>query len=374
MPLLLFKGGEMIFTSLTLEGFRNLAAQSLTFHPQFNLIIGANGSGKTSLLEALYFVAQVKSFRTNRPNQLIALDNEQFRLFARLTDGRQDAQVGIERQRGGIEIRKDFEPVKRRSELVKLLPILFIGPDSGQLLQESPTFRRNFLDWGLFQNNPKYHALWLRYDRALKQRNSALKNQYSDSVLNALEQELAEAGDYLTAERVLFTQQLSEQLYPFMAQFFTRDQRWQLEYRSGIPERFETLLEALKSSRDRDRKRGYTHVGPHRGDFLLKAEGHDVGQIYSRGQMKLTTIALMLAQIALHKDQQEEKTILLMDDLTAELDYHHRALLVHQLLQLNAQLFITALESEEFPELEEGALVDGAYRYELSGGKAQKVV
>ncbi len=376
----------MIIESLKVENFRHLANQSYHFDSQFNLIVGKNGSGKTSLLEALYFLSHTRSFRTSRVNQIIANGEDFFRLFAELSRPQIEdeelggelsvspfrSQLGIERDRQEIRVRQDYETVTRRSHLAKLLPILFLGPDTGQLLVESPKFRRQFIDWGLFQNQEEYHRLWLRYERALSQRNAALKQHYPDGVLEGLEEEMAQAGERLSNYRHQFLDQLFIPLKPLLESLLGDGRQWSLDYQPGFTAG--EFKQELAESRARDRILTYTRNGPHRGDFSLKSEGKAVGQYLSRGQIKLATIGMMLAQIRLHREASGDSTILLMDDLTAELDQDKRAILLEELIAQKSQLFVTCLEESEFPELANHAVKSTMSYYQLSDGKAQKMV
>lgn len=384
----------MIIQSLKLENFRHLANQSYDFDSQFNLIVGKNASGKTSLLEAIYFLSHTRSFRTSRVNQIIADGEAFFRLFSTLVapggsdeiggidEGaerakasptfRHTSQLGIERDRQEIRVRQDYETVTRRSHLAKLLPILFLGPDTGQLLVESPKFRRQFVDWGLFQNHEEYHRLWLRYERALSQRNAALKQHYPDAVLAGLEEEMAHSGERVNSYRTQFLEHLFTPLEPLLKRLLGEEIAWTLDYHAGFTPG--QLKEELIEARPRDRILTYTRKGPHRGDFTLKSDGKAVGQHLSRGQIKLATIAMMLAQIRLHREASGQSTILLMDDLTAELDQEKRAILLEELIAQKSQLFVTCLEESEFPELANHAVKSTMSYYQLSDGKAQKMV
>ena len=364
----------MIIESLKVERFRHLKPFRYTFDPHFNLIIGKNASGKTSFLEALFFLSHLKSFRTHNSAEIIETDAESFILFAEIADleEEQRSQLGIERTKKGFQIRKDFEPVQRRSELAKLLPILFIGPDTGQSLIDSPRYRRQFIDWGLFQSLPQYHGIWLRYERALKQRNAALKGNMPDGVLRGIEHEMAESGEILSEQRAAFLAELTEKALPLLHALLPELTEWEVRYQYGYSKGH--FSEGMAESRPKDRIIGYTRSGPHRADFSIKVDGHTAHQYLSRGQIKLMTIAMMLAQITLYREKTGHSTILLMDDITAELDQTKRGLLLTHLIAQKTQLFVTCLEPNEFPELTEPSLKSSMQYYELTNGSAQKVV
>lgn len=378
----------MIIESLKVELFRHLKPFTYTFSPNFNLISGANASGKTSLLEAIYFLSTLRSFRTHNPRELIEKESDYFRLFAKVKDdaSQRTSQLGIERGKKDFQIRKDFHTVHKRSELARLLPVLFMGPETGQTLIESPRYRRQFLDWGLFQNYPHFHPLWLRYERALKQRNAALKQKLSPRVLRGIEEEMAVAGAILSVEREVFLNSWMASALPLLRLLLPELKGWEVNYQFGFSLRSEEnptasleqeerisqtklkLKQALENTQARDLAVGYTRVGPHRGDFSIKVEEREAAKFLSRGQTKLLAMGLMLAQIQVFREITGQSTILLLDDLTAELDLNKRALLMTHLLAQNTQIFVTVLERSEFPELANLPLESGLESYEMSDG------
>ncbi len=364
----------MIIQSLQVENFRHLASQNFTFDSRFNLIVGKNASGKTSLLESIYFLSQVGSFRTSRINQAICEGADYFRVIAELYSPKLEmsSRLGIERTRGEVQVRQDGETIKKRSHLAKLLPMLFLGPDTGTNLMQEPKARRQFMDWGLFQNYETYHRVWMRYERALSQRNAGLKGHYPDSVLASLEEEMADAGETLNLARKAFIEEMAPMVNELLSRLISNEIDWSLEYNAGFTEG--SLRAELAETRARDRQMTFTRIGPHRGDFSLKCDGRFVAQHLSRGQIKLATIALMLTQIKLHQSLNQSSTILLMDDLTAELDEDRRIILLDELIAQKSQLFVTCLEEKEFPELTDSALISAMSHYQLNDGVAQKML
>ncbi|WP_026878917.1 DNA replication and repair protein RecF [Ignatzschineria larvae DSM 13226] len=363
----------MIIQTLQVEQFRHLASQTLSFDSHFNLIVGKNASGKSSLLEAIYFLSQLRSFRTSRINQVIREDTDYFRVMAGLISPQGiDSYLGIERTKGGVLVRQDGETIQKRSHLAKLLPMLFLGPDTGTDLMEEPKSRRQFIDWGLFQNYEAYHRVWQRYDRALSQRNAGLKGGYPNAVLESIELEMSEAGEALNQYRRQFIEEIAPLATALLSRLVSSEIEWQFQYQSGFTEGM--LQQELAELRDRDRQMTFTRIGPHRGDFTLKCDGRMAHYHLSRGQVKLATIALMLAQVKMHQEISQSSTILLMDDLTAELDQKRRLILLEELLAHKSQLFVTCLEASEFPELSDLTVQKGMMTYQLNDGLAQKMV
>ncbi|GBU09047.1 recombination protein RecF [Gammaproteobacteria bacterium] len=342
----------MIIKSLKTENFRHLNIDELSFSTQVNIIVGPNGSGKTSILEALYFLSRTRSFRVTDSQKIVSFGQDLLRIFASIESDTQLMQIALEKNKQSIIAKKDGEFLHKKTELARLLPVLYLGPDTQMILLDSPKFRRRFLDWGLFHHHPTFLMHWAQYERALKQRNSALKQSLYDKVINSIDQELVIHGNALSLIRAEFTAQIFSAMEPFLkallADKLDQELQWTMAFKQGYSD---DLASALKHSRVPDRMAGFTRVGPHRADFSLKYNGQNVATALSRGQLKLASIALILAQAQLHQQKTLRPSILLVDDITAELDRNHREKLVASLLGLNAQLFISVLEYNEFPEL-----------------------
>ncbi len=347
----------MIIRELRTEGFRHLDPQPFAFGNRINIIVGKNGSGKTSLLEAIYFVSRLRSFRSADTQKLVNFNSDLFRIFMTLESDQTQLKIAIEKNKQETLVKLNGEFVQKKTELVRLLPVLFLGPDSQMILLDSPKFRRRFLDWGLYHHHPTFLMHWTLFERALKQRNSALKQNLYDKVIESLDVVLVEHGEALSQIRAEFTQQIFAAMRPFLQNLIQEQGEWSIGFKKGYSD---DLYTALKNSRVSDRMAGFTRVGPHRADFSLKFKGHNVAVALSRGQLKLATVSMMLAQLKIHQDKTHKPAILLVDDMTAELDRTHREKLINALVELNAQLFISVLEYNEFPEL--AALPDDVER------------
>lgn len=344
----------MIIRTLRTEGFRHLDSQPFVFSDRINIIVGKNGSGKTSLLEAIYFASRLRSFRSADTQKLVNFNSDLFRIFVTLESDQSQSQsqsqlkIAIEKNKHETLVKLNGEFIQKKTELVRLLPILFLGPDSQMILLDSPKFRRRFLDWGLYHHHPAFLMHWTLFERALKQRNSALKQNLYDKVIDSLDIVIVKHGEALSQIRAEFTQQIFAAMLPFLQNLIQEQGEWSIGFKKGYSDDLNT---ALKNSRVSDRMAGFTRVGPHRADFSLKFKNQNVAVALSRGQLKLATISMMLAQLKIHQDKMHQPAILLVDDITAELDRTHREKLINALVELNAQLFISVLEYNEFPEL-----------------------
>lgn len=332
----------MALINLAIRDFRNIAAAELDFSPQLNLITGQNGSGKTSLLEALFFLGRAQSFRTTHTANLIREGATSLLVAGRLEGLKGDeVPVGIERDKMNARVRMAGKPVRHLSELVGHFPFQLLNPDSHQLLEGGPRYRRRFLDWGVFHVEPAFFAAWQRYSRTLRQRNAALRAGAPTQEIQLWDPELWAATELLDSQRRRYLDTLLPILDDYLRRLTgTQGIKW--EYRSGWS-RKQSYREALSDSLEGDSRQGFTRVGPHRADLLPTLEGYPAQERVSRGQQKQIVVALMLAQAKVYRQQQGQPCLFLIDDLASELDGVHRDRVLGQLHELQAQVFLTAI-------------------------------
>ncbi|MCW8831005.1 MAG: DNA replication and repair protein RecF, partial [Gammaproteobacteria bacterium] len=192
----------MHLLQLQIQDFRNLS--TLNFEPVdgVNLITGLNASGKTSLLEAIYYLSHLRSFRTHQISDLINRESSQLQLVATIqTDSKNQIPLGIQRSRNKLEVRANRQPVKRAADIATLFPVLAIHPDSYRLITGSPSQRRQYLDWGVFHVEHDFFGIWQRYKRALSQRNAALKSKQNDDYCSLWDKELFDMATYIDTLR-----------------------------------------------------------------------------------------------------------------------------------------------------------------------------
>ena len=335
----------MYIRTLSLHDFRNVAALELAFTPGVNVIQGVNGSGKTSLLEAIYYLSRGRSFRSATPGHLIAHDAACFVLHAVVAEeSRMDVDLGIERSRSGtLRLRVGGEKVKGLSDVSEHLPTLFLDTDSHRTLASGPKVRRSLVDWGLFYGCQQgFIPIWQRYQRALSQRNGALKlHQGVDAFWDAL---LVEEGQALSAMREAYLEALQPHFAAMWHLCSGQDKTTPvLRYMRGWPMDL-TLEEALLRNRERDRQQGTTLAGPHRADVKIHVDDHLAMHYLSQGQQKTLTYALALAQGQLLLVQTQKRCVYLLDDVCSELDEHHRTNILSVLKDLDAQIIATVIE------------------------------
>jgi DNA replication and repair protein RecF len=331
----------MSLLALEVEGLRCLKEVRLELHSHVNLVTGANGAGKTSLLEAVYLLGRGRSFRTRLTERLIAHQAAQLTVFGRTDDPTfPTLGVGFDRKEG-LKARVAGRDAKSLAELSEAFPVQVVDPGIHRLVEEGPAYRRRWLDWGVFHVEPGFVSAWTDYSRTLRQRNAALK-QGSDP--SPWEPDLVRLGLVLCAARArtmgllepYWQQTLSTLLgEPVTLHFY---QGWSQE---------RSLAEELAGHRTRDLERGSTGSGAHRFDVQLKIDGRVAREVLSRGQQKLLGAALALAMARLVGSEDRRPPTLLLDDPAAELDRAHTDALVSEIRKMRGQLIVTALHPEE---------------------------
>jgi DNA replication and repair protein RecF len=305
------------------------------------VISGENASGKTSLLEAIFFLGRGRSFRTNRSDTLIREGKGQFTVTGRIHVAGHLQPIGMRVSKGGIEARFGGRAVSGLAELATLLPVQAIDPEVHRLVDGGPQERRRYLDWGVFHVEPRFVDHWRRYQRALRQRNAALRAGQAPPLVQAWDRELIEAGEIVAEHRERYVAGLRNAVEAAGRRLLG------LEIDLGLVRGWSSersLQEALALSLTRDRERGLTHAGPHRADIVVRAEGHPARDRVSRGQQKLVAAAMLLGQLQCDAAQGSGVATLLVDDPAAELDPQSLERLLSEVLALPSQLFITALE------------------------------
>ncbi len=325
--------------------FRNLIDVDLKLNSKCNLIYGQNGSGKTSLLEAIYLLARAKSFRSNRLSRLAHFSENAFAVTTEIEHGRGVQSLKARYKQRELKLTHGEKVIKRSSDLAKLLPLTLVSTDSHRLLTDGPKQRRKFIDWGVFHVKPAFLDAWRAYCRALGQRNALVRHGSDGSTLTSWNSELERIAIDIDTWRAGYITQLRSHFLPMLASLVDLPDL-SIEYQRGWPAGI-PLATHLQCKQERDLRLGYTRDGPHTADLVVKINSMPVQEYASRGQQKLIISALYLAQAALFAEQLDKPCIVLVDDLPAELDASRRRYLLNLLNNLNAQVFITAIDKQD---------------------------
>jgi len=332
----------MSLVELAVANVRCIERAELQITPGLTLIWGDNGSGKTSLLEAAFMLGRGRSFRTRNNERLIRYGQPQLRVTGSVSRPITGAQrLGFEALRGGSTARIGGRPAESLAELSRAFAVAVIEPGVHRLVEEGGYRRRRWMDWAVFHVEPRFIDLWLRYTRALKQRNAALKAPGADA--SVWDPELARLGESIAESRARLMEQLEPYWRAVVAPLVGLEV--ELHYQRGWT-REHTLFEALAASRSRDEIRQLTHAGPHRADIAVRLHGRPARDVLSRGQQKLTAVAMTIAQLRLLRDVTDITPTLLLDDPAAELDGERLQRFIEQVAALRCQLVVTSLRPE----------------------------
>lgn len=336
----------MALTRLAVTNLRNLAQVDIQPSPDVNLIYGANGSGKTSLLESVNLLSMGRSFRSHKIKPLITQNAQELTVFGRLFSKGSELPLGVSRSRSGeSQFRVQGRGVESLAELASYLPLQVINADAFTLLEGAPKVRRQFLDWLVFHVEHEFYGVWKSAQRSLKQRNTILRRGRIEGYeLTPWDRELVAATERIQLMREACFNKLKAVFEPLVKEFVAIEGLTLGLYRGW--EKDTDYQELLAQTLDRDIKQGFTGAGFHRADIRIKINAQSAADVLSRGQQKLLVCALKLAQGRLFEKITGRKCIYLVDDLPAELDEKHRHLLVKWLDKLQTQVFITGVEIE----------------------------
>ena len=336
----------MAIRSFKAERFRCLNRIELEFSSSYNLVVGKNASGKTSLLEALAYLGRGKSFRGAPTTSLVMHGESDFVLFGQVEQAGRLQAVGVRNGRDGLEIRVDGDDGGGLAALAEALPLQVIDPEVHALVAGGPEQRRRFLDWLVFHVEHEFLDSWRRFRRVLRQRNSLLKGGVSRAELASWDQEFVTVGTRIDEIR----RTVLEFALPVLEESASvlLDEAVKLEYVPGWKAGVE-LGDALSAAHDRDLQLGSSQVGPHRAEIKIVANERQAKRLVSRGQQKLLASALILGASDVVQTALERPLVLLMDDPAAELDDDSLGRIMAGAAALGSQLVVTSLDAKAIP-------------------------
>ncbi len=345
----------MELTELSAEGLRNLEPLRLDPHPRFNLLEGANGQGKTNLLEAIYLCATLRSFREARVKGLVHFDREE--AWVRGTIVRRGVSRGLAVEIGprGRRAAVDGKVVSRLSDYFGHMHVVVFAPDDLQLTKGGPELRRRFLDRAIVNLQPGYWDEARAYQRALKHRNELLRTSsgrhLDPVVMESFDIELVRRAARVRMRRLAFIEALRPAFLATFAEVtgggleaamrYTRSAGDEAMSEEELADRY---AERLESGRETDRKRGFTGTGPHADDLGLELMGHPARQHASQGQHRAYALSLKIAELQLAADRLGAWPVLLLDDVSSELDRDRNARLMDFLDRSGGQVFVTTTD------------------------------
>ncbi len=334
----------MRLSSLYVQNLRIIENVEISTDADLIVFTGLNGSGKTSLLEAIHLLGTGRSFRTHKVSEVVRHQSDTLVVRGQVKDRQErESSVGIEKtSRGGTRFRINGNDVHTSSALAHHMPLVVVTPDSQRMLTDGAQIRRKLIDWLMFHVEPDYNQLHQRYRRALKQRNTALR-QVSSEHQHIWNQELGTTGQALHLLRVQHLEKALVVLSEVFAQLLKIHVR--IDYQPGWDTDID-LGNLLNTSWQQDFKRGFTGSGPHRADLGFFIENNNARHILSRGESKLLTVAVLIGMAKLLTQTIGQTPVLLVDELASELDHENRELFFNALKATGAQTFVTTVSDE----------------------------
>ena len=354
----------MILKHLELKNFRSYDSLSIDFDPSINEIVGPNGVGKSNLAEAIHYLNLAKSWRTQDDRLLIKDGESEAFITAEVVEGQLHREVRIAIAKGSKKISVNGKPIRRLSELSRLINVIVFSPANVPLFLGSPGERRKFLDLSISKQSLDYFALIGRYDKLLKERNAALRAPTIDErLIDVLTEQMIEVSYPLVKLRGLYVQELNRVLPKILTRLKGPGNAAELVYRPFVKadENFiENARNAFSRAKESDYRYRTTSIGPQREDFSFLLNGKDIADYGSQGENRIAVLSLKLAPFDLIEDE-GRKPILVLDDVYSELDKEHAERLGAYLQELR-QVFITATKKQ----------TEGASLIEVSAGKATR--
>ncbi|MGQ0619725.1 MAG: DNA replication/repair protein RecF [Panacagrimonas sp.] len=319
--------------------YRNLEIEP---HPQLNLIIGGNAAGKTTLLEALFVTGRGRSFRAQSLSELSGPARTAWTTFMDVRDGAVHNRIGVGWSREGTEIRLNEGKNARLTDVIRAIPMQLIDPTAHRLLDEAPSYRRSFVDWGVFHVEHRFHEIWRRFQNGLRQRNSALREGLADRVVQAWNEELSMSAELLNEMRETHIEASRQNLIRW-SEFLIGGGRVRCDWQRGWSS-CERYREVLDRNLEQHRKMGTTAQGPHRAELKISFSDVKAKGRVSRGQQKMLVSAMVLAQMEVLVGQGVTAPVILLDDFASELSTEFQTRLASALAQYPGQKFITAFD------------------------------
>ncbi len=322
----------MFLKHLSLVNYKNFDSQNLDFEPTINCLVGANGIGKTNILDAIYHLSFGKSYFNPVATQNIRHGEEFFMIDGTFEKADREEKIVCSFKKGAKKvIKRNGKAYEKFSEHIGFLPLVIISPADRDLITEGSDTRRKFMDGVISQSDKEYLNILIKYNKVLAQRNSLLKyfaanTTFDQDTLDVYDEQLHTYGTVIFKKRVGF---LEEFIPIFIEQYQNISKKEEgilLHYQSRLKEM--DLLELLRGSVDKDRALQYTSAGIHKDDLEFSIAGHPIKKYGSQGQQKSFLIALKLAQFHFIKEQAKTTPILLLDDIFDKLDEQRVAQIV----------------------------------------------
>ena len=331
----------MVIKKIYLENFRNYEKQEINLNENINVFYGNNAQGKTNILEALYYSALGRSFRTNKDSELIRFGKDSSKIDILYEKNNRENEIEIVLNKSEKKIVKiNGIKINKSSELIGNLNIVIFSPDDILILKQSPSLRRKFLDILISQLKPNYVHVLSEYNKVLEQRNALLKSKNIDTI-DIWNEQLADLNEKIFNYRKYYIEKIQEKLLMIHPRVTNERENIKIVYKTKFEDRGK-FLNLLEKNLTFDLYKGYTGVGAHRDDFEIYINDNMLNIYGSQGQHRTAILSLKIAELEILKEQIDENPVLLLDDVTSELDLE-RIRLIFSKIQ-DYQVFITCTD------------------------------
>ncbi len=343
----------MTLSKLSVQSFRNLESVTLEFGNGFNIFHGDNAQGKTNLLESIFLLGTLKSFRMARNNELIRWERPFSLIKGSVLDDFTKRELTLLLDKGNKKVRIDQKTVTRVADFFGILTVVLFAPEELTMVRGVPDTRRRYLDRAIFASDIIYLTRHHEYVRILRQRNSLLKSGDISS-LEPWSEQLAQSGALIVTHRVRYLDRIADLLKTTYREISGTEDEAGIAYRAAYAvysndadENTARLISALARMKDQERQQRTTLLGPHRDDIVFTMNGKPLRHAASQGQQRCFILALKMAEIEYLRLCNGQAPVLLLDDMTSELDRYRTENLLRFLTERGMQVFITTTGMEQ---------------------------
>lgn len=354
---------------LEITDFRNYDSASLVLDRGLNVIYGKNASGKTNLVESIYYTALGKSPRTTKEKEMIRWGAEALNIKIDLVKRFRSYDIALRHDGKEKRFLLDRIPITRTSDIIGLINIVYFSPDELSVVKDAPSERRRYIDMSLSQQKKSYFTDLINYNKVLDSRNKLLKSKISTNEFKEVAMiyniQLAKYGARIINNRYLFVEKLKPISERIHDKITSQGEKLSVDYeskieRASVTEMQNSMQRILDENLDKDRQLQYTSIGAHRDDLKLSVNGVDVRKYGSQGQQRTVALTLKMSEVELLHEENGERPILILDDVLSELDECRQT----QLLEFTkgTQTILTCTEFNGTPDklihIDNGKIVD----------------
>ena len=362
----------MKLKSLKLRNFRTYENLNISFHNKFNLFYGNNAQGKTNLLEAVYYICSFRSFKSAKNEELITFGQENAGVKGEIVSKHGFDEINIHINRSKKNIKLNGKVVYKLSSHLGRFGVVLFVPKDLEIVRGSPGVRRRYIDALVCNLNADHVNDLKSYNKIISHRNKILASpkNINSNMLEVLDAKTAETGASLTARRLKIINDLTKRLGELYNSTSGVSAKIDIAYKTSYERDRDiqgSILKSLKKNFNKDRAKGHTTAGPHRDYVGLRIDGNDTTVYASQGESKNFVLALKAAEINIYESTKGQKPILLLDDITSELDRSRKSFLFQLLRNYDGQVFVTSTGADEIPYKGDKKV------FRVTKGKAQEV-